>query len=138
MRGSHVLRHWSATQATAALSSAEAELIGIVKGASEAIGIRSLLEDFGHVCGIEVCTDAAAAVGACKRTGVGRIRHLDTRLLWVQDKVRSKEIMLSRIPGAENPADLMTKFLPGEAILDDLARIGCWPREGRADSAPDL
>ena len=80
MQGAHALRHWSTTQATVALSSAEAELIGIVKGASEAIGARSLLEDFGVPCTIDVCTDASAAAGACKRTGAGCIRHLDTRL----------------------------------------------------------
>ena len=78
MRGSHALRHWSTTQATVALSSAEAELIGIVMGAFEAMGARSLLEDFGVQCAIEVCTAASAAVGVCERTGVGRIRHLDT------------------------------------------------------------
>ena len=65
MRGAHALRHWSATQATVALSSAGAELIGIVKGASEAIGARSPLEDFGVLCTIDVCTDASTAVGAC-------------------------------------------------------------------------
>ena len=138
MRGAHALRLWSTTQATVALSSAEAERFRIVKGASEAIGARGLLEDFGVPCAIDVCTDASAAVGACKRTGVGRIRHFDTRLLWIQDKIRAKEIVLSRTPWVENPANLMTKYLSGEAVSGHLARIGCWPREWRAESAPDL
>ena len=56
----------------------------------------------------------------------------------MRHQVQEGKISLKYINTSENPADLMTKFLPGEAILDDLARIGCWPREGRADSAPDL
>ncbi len=74
----------------------------------------------------------------CKRTGVGRIRHLDARLLWVQDKVRSGEVRLYKVLGTENPADLLTKFLSSELAAGHEARLGCWPAEGRADITPGL
>ena len=35
MRGTHLIKHWCATQATVALSSGGAELISLVRGASE-------------------------------------------------------------------------------------------------------
>eukprot|EP00969_Alexandrium_andersonii_P157754 6971910-Alexandrium_andersonii.AAC.1 len=36
-------RHWSTTQKTIALSSGEAELAGIAKGAAEGLGLLSLI-----------------------------------------------------------------------------------------------
>ena len=45
--GTHIVKHWSSTQATIALSSGEAEYYGMVKGASVALGIRSMLADLG-------------------------------------------------------------------------------------------
>ncbi len=59
--GSHVIKHWSSTQATVALSSGEAEYYGMVKGASVALGLRSMLKDLGVDVRIRLRTDAAAA-----------------------------------------------------------------------------
>ena len=43
--GKHTIRGWSNTQKVIALSSGEAEYYGIVRGISEALGTRSLMED---------------------------------------------------------------------------------------------
>ena len=88
MRGSHCLRHWSSTQTTIALSSGEAELAGIAKGLSQGMGLRAIACDLGIKLPITVRTDATAAMGMCRRLGVGKIRHLDTSLLWVQERIR--------------------------------------------------
>ena len=45
--GSHVLKHWSTTQSTVSLSSAEAELSGICKGAAQGLGLQALSADLG-------------------------------------------------------------------------------------------
>ena len=45
--GDHVIKHWSTTQATVALSSGEAEYYGMVKGGSTALGVQSMLADLG-------------------------------------------------------------------------------------------
>ena len=41
-RGSHVVKHWSRTQAAVALSSAEAELAALIKGSTEVLGARNV------------------------------------------------------------------------------------------------
>ena len=41
MRGSHLIKHLSQTQTTVALSSGEAELTGICRGASHGLGLQS-------------------------------------------------------------------------------------------------
>ena len=138
MRGRHLIKHWCATQATVALSSGEAELISLVRGASEGLGVQSLLRDLGVQSRVTILTDASAAIGMCKRTGVGKVRHLDTRLLWIQDKVRHGEIGLEKIAGLQNPADALTKYLGSDALFEHMARAGCWLAEGRARTAPAL
>jgi hypothetical protein len=136
MRGRHVLKTWSGTQATIALSSAEAELIAAVRGAAEGLAVRSLVRDFGLDCGLRIHVDSSAAIGICKRTGVGKIRHLDTRLLWIQEAVRDGTLEVMKVLGTENPADLMTKHLGAEQITECLTRLSGWEREGRAQAAP--
>jgi hypothetical protein len=136
MRGAHVLKTWCSTQTTIALSSAEAELIAAVRGAAEGLAARSLAEDLGSECKLRVHVDSSAAIGICKRSGIGKIRHLDTRLLWIQDLVRNGTIGIMKVAGIDNPADLMTKYLNAESISTHLIRLSCWPRDGRAKSAP--
>ena len=61
------MRHWSSTQKTIALSSGEAELHGIVRGATEAIALRSLGWDMGVSIKLTVHTDSSAAKGIAER-----------------------------------------------------------------------
>ena len=136
MRGSHVLRTWSGTQATVALSSAEAELIAAVRGASEALAARSYLRDLGADCSLVLRLDSSAAIGITRRTGLGKVRHLDTRLLWIQERVASGDIVVVKTAGVTNPADLMTKFLSSDDVMSHLLRLGGRPRSGRATAAP--
>ena len=60
MWGRSCVKSWSKTQDTVALSSGEAEFYGIVKGATQGIGMRSLLADMGAQVGIKAMTDSSA------------------------------------------------------------------------------
>ena len=88
MLGDHLVRSWSKTQAGIALSSAEAELAGVVRTTAEVIGFAGVMRDLGRTMPGKgyVYADASAALGIIQRKGVGSIRHLDTRLLWIQEK----------------------------------------------------
>ena len=79
--GEHCLKTWSITQATVALSSAEAEFYALTKGAAQALGMQSLLADFGVTLDATVHTDASVAIGILRRKGLGKIRHLNVRYL---------------------------------------------------------
>ena len=87
MLGCHCVKTWSSTQYIIALSSGEAEYYGVMRGASQAIGIKSMLYDMGVDTDIEINTDASAAKGIASRKGVGRVRHIEVHQLWVQEKV---------------------------------------------------
>ena len=138
MRGGHLLHAWSQTQTTVALSSGEAELSGISKGANTGIGLRSLCTDLGLSFSLTVHTDATAAIGMCRRRGLGKIRHLAVADLWIQDRVKSGDIHLLKVAGAENPADLLTKHVEYPVMMKHLSFLGLVPETGRADSAPTL
>ena len=105
---------------TIALSSGEAELAAVVRGAAELLGLRSVFNDF---------------VG---REGLGKVRHLATAGLWIQQRVRRGELSVAKWPGEKNPADLCTKGLSPEATSRHLAAMGFVAVEGRAAAAPAL
>ena len=111
MLGRHTLETWSSTQVGVSLSSGEAELHGVVKGAGVGLGFQSLLADLGLQLPLRVWTGSSAAVGICSRQGLGRLRHLDTHVLWIQQAVRSGKVDLRKVKGETNPADLFTKHL---------------------------
>ena len=84
MLGAHTLKTWSSTQSSVALSSGEAEFNGVIRAAGMGLGYQSLLEDLGLKVPLRVWTDSSAAIGICSRQGLGKLRHLDTHMLWVQ------------------------------------------------------
>ena len=138
MRGCHSLKHWSLTQTTIALSSGEAELGGICRGASIALGLQSLALDLGIKVDLEILTDATAAIGICRRRGLGKIRHLHVSDLWVQDRLKKGDFKLTKVLGSENPADLLTKHVPRETMCKHMEFMGLISEEGRPMSAPTL
>ena len=110
MLGAHMLKAWSSTQPTINLSSGEAELHGVVRGSAAGLGMLSLLADLGSSLPLRIWTDSTASIGICKRQGLGKVRHLAVQDLWIQQRVRSGDFDLYKIPGERNPADLFMKF----------------------------
>ena len=74
-------------------------------------------DDRGH-------TYSSASRGICNRRGLGKLRHLDVALLWLQQRVQSGKIILRRIAGSVNPADLFTKHLARAEIIMHSGRLG--------------
>ena len=139
MFGKHAVKHWSSTQASIALSSGEAEFAGVIRGAGQGLGYQALLRDLGVRTPLRVWTDSTAAIGICTRQGLGKLRHLDTHTLWIQQAVRTKRVDLRKVLGEQNPADLLTKHsLSRQKIEDLVALFGCRYIDGRADSAPKV
>ena len=136
--GSHLVKHWSSTQKTIALSSGEAELAGIVKGASEGMGLRSLARDMGLEMHIDLRADSTAAIGVCRRQGIGKVRHLAVGQLWAQERLRSGDFDLYKHPGEYNPGDLLTKHMAQDGVSKRVKSMGTAWVEGRAHSAPQI
>ena len=67
MVGSHLIKAWSSTQASVALSSGEAEHYGLVRGVGIGLGIKSLYRDAGLPLKLRAWTDSSASMGVAKR-----------------------------------------------------------------------
>ena len=111
---------------------------GILKGTSEALGMRSLAADLGIDLEADVLTDASAAVGICRRTGIGKVRHLAVGQLWVQERLRSGDFKLHKHPGERNPGDMLTKHVPRELVERHVSAMGLDFPAGRAECAPSM
>ena len=131
MLGQHMIKMWSRTQATDALSSAEAELYATVKASAESLGIISLLNDAGRDMRAYVFGDAGAALGIIARRRLGKVRHLNTSYLWVQEKAATEEIKYGKTQGEKNTADLFTKPLDWNTVLYHTESMNCKLAEGR-------
>ena len=134
--GCQLVKAWSRTQATLALSTGEAELAAVVRGSTESLGIQALLQEWGFVINITIRSDATAAIGIVARQGLGRIRHLSVADLWVQERARLGQLKLEKHPGKENPADLMTKGVDCSAQDAHMQKLGMCSLEGRSSLAP--
>lgn len=78
----------SRTQKVISLSSAEAEVYTCSSGTSDAILLARLLTWITNTRTlIYIYTDSSGAKGILFRRGVGRLRHLSCRILWLQEMV---------------------------------------------------
>ena len=71
-------------------------------------------------------TDSSGAKGILLRQGVGKVRHLSCRILWLQDLINNGQVKLSTVPGALNPADIGTKRLPCNRLKSLMSVIGMY------------
>ena len=138
MLGSHPIRVYSKTQSVVALSSAESEFYGTVKAATEGIGVLALMRDMNIEKKISMQVDASAALGVIERKGIGKIRHLETGALWLQEKNLRDIVRFYKTPGSENVADLFTKNVSREVCEKHVRNLGCVFEQGRAECAAQL
>ena len=130
--GRHLVKSFVASQQTPALSSGEAEFAAQVRAGSAALGVRSMAEDFGDdIKTIELGGDSSAAKGILGRIGLGKVRHLDTCMLWIQHFVKRGIFKVKKIPGKRNSADLGTKDLAEPEMRRCLLDIDVEECDGR-------
>ena len=65
--------------------------------------LAAMAREFGKEMVPWMYVDASAAIGIAQRKGIGKIRHLHTQSLWVQDAVREKRAILDKVPGLTTP-----------------------------------
>ena len=117
-RGGHLIEASTSTQQVVSLSTAESEFYGIVRGAASGIQLREAFMQFGFSIRLRVLSDSSAARATTARTGSGRVKHVEARYLWVQDRVRKKQFSVGSVDTSHNTADLGTKFHSGERLRE--------------------
>jgi len=125
------------TQSVVALSSGEAEYYGLCKGASTAMGMRSVSADLGIDLSIRVKTDSTAAKGIASRMGLGKVRHVEVAQLLAQEKVRNGEITVDKVDGKANLADALAKHVNKDGIIWHIRETKQKITEGRHPFFPE-
>ena len=115
----------SRAQKIISLSSCEAELHAVVSSASGGICIRAILEfALGTKADHYISTDSSSARQLVTKSGVGKVRHLGGKLLWIQNRS-----LFVQVPTDGNIADSNAKPLAGQRIRYLKNLIGYWHSE---------
>ena len=120
------------------MSSAEAELVALVKCTAECMGVQSMYRDWGSEKKCTLYADSSAALAIAKRKGAGKLRHINVSSLWIQDVQDSERVEFQKVLGTENPADCLTKHVDKATMVKHLETMGLHYEAGRADLAPEL
>ena len=129
MLGQPFIKTWCASQGAFAVSSAEAEFYAMVEAVTRAKGLLTLAREMGLVdlsLVVHLGTDSNAAKSFVNRRGLGNMRHIEIRDLWLQKEIREGKVVVHKVLGTENPADLMTKILTVKEIDDRLRRMSIY------------
>jgi len=129
----------SRTQKVISLSSAEAEVYACSSGASDAILLARLLTWITNKRTlIYIYNGSSGAKGILSRRGVGRLRHLSCRILWLQEMVGNGTLKLCSTSGHQNPADISAKRLAAPRMKSLMTLLGLYTRStGCLEGADD-
>jgi hypothetical protein len=116
---------YSRTQVSRALSSCESELYALGSIAPELLRVKGILQEcFGETVTPTAFSDSSSALTVSSRVGMGQLKHVELRLLTIQDWVAEKRLALGKIGTLENTADVGTKFLAGPRTRELSEAIG--------------
>ena len=107
--GSHMIKSSSTLQSLTTLSVGESEYYALVKGAVVGISVVSMLSELGLEVELLVESDPSTAESLANRIGVQRTKHMQSRYLWVQERVLAGDLTTRHVPTKSNWSDILTK-----------------------------
>ena len=131
MIGAHCVTHWCRGQAVIALSSGEAEYYSLVTLVAEMCGANSLAKDWNLDYKFGINMDATAAIGIASRRGLGKVKHVHTVFLWVQERLQEHKAVVKKQHTTDMLADILTKYLSRETLEKLLGRMGFVYRDSK-------
>ncbi|CAK0811889.1 unnamed protein product [Prorocentrum cordatum] len=138
--GSHRIDSWSGQQGNRALSIAGAEFKGAVNVSARGIWLKNLLLETGIDMMLQVNTGSSGAQGVASRLGRGKVRHLETKYLWAQEKIGGETTSMAKTRADVNRADMQTKSLEEPKFMTLLERLrpGIYHGQLKAQMIVDL
>ena len=124
------INYGSRTQATIALSSAEAELYATNTGATEALHLRNLLMELLNVqkVNIKIHTDSSSGKSMATRTGSSRkAKHIDLKHLFIQQLISHDIVRLNNIHTNEIQQTFSPNTYQQKHSTDTCRQLGSTP-----------
>ena len=117
-RGRHLLRHSSTVQNVIGLIGAESAYNALTKGGCSGLGLQSLFADWNLKLRLALHTDSSSAKAVASRRGAGKsTRHIQTRMLWLQERVAAKHLRVVKVATESNPADIQTQRVVRQNLM---------------------
>ena len=88
------------------------------------MAIQAFFSDLGVELQLEVESDSSSARSFASRRGLGKQRHVQTRYLWIQDQVANGALVILKVAGGKNVADILTKATTSAVLKKHLAELG--------------
>ena len=88
-------------QGVQSTSSGEAEFYGATSVVMDGRVIKHFLEWLGYEVTYQLLLDSSAAKAMVQRDGVGKLKHMDVRALWIQAERRDHGLVTRKVPGAK-------------------------------------
>ena len=124
--GEHVIDVVCSQQDVVSLSAPESEFYAMTTGGARGVHTKNIFSDLQVDVIVRLEADSTSASGICRRRGVGRLRYLHKKGLWLQDQDATKNVELGRVPSEDNEADLGAKYLE----RDRIKKCVCEPKMG--------
>lgn len=106
-----IVFHMCRSHRTVSMSSAESEWYAAVSASCEGIFLRAVFQFMSREpCELQLKVDNSATRQMAQRRGVGKVRHLDGRLLWLQQATRDNVLQVLPVNALFNLGDLSTKM----------------------------
>ncbi|KAE8241390.1 hypothetical protein A4X13_0g7436 [Tilletia indica] len=118
---------WSSRlQISVAMSTVEAEYIALAEGLREGLWLRNLLTELGFPPQVpfQIHTDNEGTRSIARNPEAHkRTKHIALRYHAVRERAKAGEIDVIRVDTHDNPADVLTKSLPGPKLVDARTKL---------------
>ena len=123
--GTHPIKCSSNLQSAIGLNVSESEYYALTHGAAHGLGLQSYLSDWNLFLDLVVESDSTSAKAFASRRGLGKQRHVQTRYLWVQDRIAKGHFSIRKVASERNVSDILTKSSFTKQALDKhLTKLG--------------
>ena len=131
--GLHTVKASSNLQSAISLNASEAELYALCHGAAHGLALQAYLRDLGLDLPVKIKSDSSSARSFANRRGLGKQRHVQTRYLWLQERVANRHLEVEKVATKYNVSDILTKCCGIETLRRHLTQLGLVAVEPHAE-----
>ena len=112
MLGDAVISWWTQKQQSVAVSTTEAEYIGLFPTSRQAVWYEHAFNQIGHSTDINLYCNKQSGINIAENpVHHQRTKHIDVHYHFIRELIHRNHFSLTFVPGDNNVADLMTKGL---------------------------
>ena len=112
-------------QTVLAMSSSEAEFYACCVALTEAKYVQALMSDWGaETAAVSHFTDSSSAIVHASRIGLGGLRHMELKFLWVQREAEEGRVRVKKVTGFDNTTDVATKHVDAATLAHCQVALG--------------